>query len=75
MRAVEQQYAVVGLVEDWDTSLAVMERLVPRFFTGAPAIYRGEPELCSVRSTYLEYRCNIFPKLHYRHRTAPREYG
>ena len=45
MRAVEQQYAVVGLLEDWDTSLTVMERLVPRFFGGAADIYRGELEL------------------------------
>ena len=41
MRAVERQYAVVGVLEDWDVSLAVMERLVPRFFAGAAAIYRG----------------------------------
>ncbi|KAF0314081.1 Heparan sulfate 2-O-sulfotransferase pipe [Amphibalanus amphitrite] len=39
-RVVEEQYAVVGLLEDWDVSLAVMERLVPRFFAGASDIYR-----------------------------------
>jgi len=39
-RAVEEEYAVVGLLEDWDTSLAVMERLVPRFFDGATAYSR-----------------------------------
>ncbi|XP_037076783.1 heparan sulfate 2-O-sulfotransferase pipe-like [Pollicipes pollicipes] len=39
-RVVESEYAVVGLLEDWDTSLTVMEKLVPRFFAGASVLYR-----------------------------------
>ena len=34
MRAVEQEYSVVGVVEDRNRSLAVMEAFMPRWFQG-----------------------------------------
>lgn len=37
--AVETQYAVVGVLEDMKTTLAVFEKYIPRFFAGASEIY------------------------------------
>lgn len=37
--AVEQQYAVVGVLEDLNTTLTVLEKYVPRFFAGAADVY------------------------------------
>lgn len=37
--AVEQQYAVVGVLEDFNTTLSVLEKYVPRFFEGVRDIY------------------------------------
>lgn len=39
-QAVENDYAVVGVLEDLDTTFAVMEQYVPRFFKGVASIYR-----------------------------------
>lgn len=41
-RAVEQHYAVVGVLEDLNTTLTVFENYVPRFFEGASDIYWNE---------------------------------
>lgn len=38
-RSVEQHYAVVGVLEDLNTTLTVFEKYVPRFFRGASDIY------------------------------------
>ena len=38
MRAVEQEYSVVGVVEDRNRSLAVMEAFLPRWFRGAVSL-------------------------------------
>ncbi|GLG99529.1 Heparan sulfate 2-O-sulfotransferase pipe [Gryllus bimaculatus] len=38
-RAVEQHYAVVGVLEDLNTTLTVFEHYVPRFFQGASEVY------------------------------------
>lgn len=40
--AVESQYAVVGVLEDLNTTLTVFENYVPRFFRGASSIYHGK---------------------------------
>lgn len=40
--AVESQYAVVGVLEDLNTTLAVFEKYIPGFFRGATDIYYGE---------------------------------
>ncbi|XP_055609660.1 heparan sulfate 2-O-sulfotransferase pipe [Uranotaenia lowii] len=40
--AVESQYAVVGVLEDLNTTLAVMERYIPKFFAGAADVYFNE---------------------------------
>lgn len=40
--AVETQYAVVGVLEDMNTTLAVFEKYIPRFFAGATEIYYNE---------------------------------
>ncbi|XP_037048481.1 heparan sulfate 2-O-sulfotransferase 1-like [Bradysia coprophila] len=37
--AVESQYAVVGVLEDLNTTLSVFEKYVPRFFDGATDVY------------------------------------
>lgn len=41
-RNVERQYAVVGLVEEWPMTLAVLERYLPRYFINATSKYYGE---------------------------------
>ncbi|XP_065079844.1 heparan sulfate 2-O-sulfotransferase pipe [Ochlerotatus camptorhynchus] len=43
--AVESQYAVVGVLEDFNTTLAVLERYVPKFFSGATSVYFNEVNL------------------------------
>lgn len=40
--AVEQQYAVVGVLEDFNTTLSVLEKYVPRFFDGVRDIYASK---------------------------------
>ena len=39
---VEKYYSVVGIVEEMDLSLKVMEKYLPKFFLNATAIYRKE---------------------------------
>lgn len=41
-RAVEQHYAVVGVLEEMNTTLAVFEKYIPRFFAGASDVYWNE---------------------------------
>ncbi|CAB3260005.1 unnamed protein product [Arctia plantaginis] len=41
-RVVEQQYAVVGVLEDLNSTLLAFERYVPRFFDGALQLYWEE---------------------------------
>lgn len=38
---VENEYAVVGVLEDFNTTLRVLENYIPRFFRGASDIYYG----------------------------------
>ncbi|XP_026738237.1 heparan sulfate 2-O-sulfotransferase pipe [Trichoplusia ni] len=38
-RVVEQQYAVVGVLEDMNSTLLALEKYVPRFFKGALNLY------------------------------------
>lgn len=40
-RAVEENYAVVGVLEDLNTTLTVLEHYVPRFFRGVSRVYHG----------------------------------
>jgi len=40
-RSVEQQYAVVGVLEDFNVTLTVFEHYIPRFFKGASEVYYG----------------------------------
>lgn len=39
IHSVETQYSVVGLLEDMKTTIAVLEKYIPRFFAGASEIY------------------------------------
>lgn len=39
--AVESQYAVVGVLEDLNTTLTVFEKYIPKFFAGVTDIYYG----------------------------------
>lgn len=43
-RNVDEHYAVVGILEEMDVSLQVMEKYIPRFFSGATEIYYGKRE-------------------------------
>lgn len=38
-KAVEQHYAVVGVLEDLNTTLTVLENYIPRYFEGAADVY------------------------------------
>ncbi|CAG7835447.1 unnamed protein product [Allacma fusca] len=38
-RHVEENYAVVGVLEEMDITLQVLEGYIPRFFKGAPQVY------------------------------------
>lgn len=40
-RSVEQRYAVVGVLEDFNVTLTVFEHYIPRFFKGATNVYYG----------------------------------
>ena len=42
MYNVEKNYAVVGVLEDMNKTLTVLEHYVPRFFKGALKTYWGE---------------------------------
>jgi len=42
--AVENEFAVVGILEDIETSLAVFEKYIPQFFAGATEIYNENKE-------------------------------
>lgn len=41
----EYEYAVVGLKEDWNTTLAVLEHYLPMFFRGARQRYWSQGSL------------------------------
>lgn len=42
MQVVEKDFAVVGILEDWDKTLAVLEHYIPRYFKGVTKIYDGK---------------------------------
>lgn len=42
---VDNEYAVVGVLEDFNTTLRVLENYIPRFFHGASDIYYGNFDL------------------------------
>ncbi|XP_045596874.2 heparan sulfate 2-O-sulfotransferase pipe [Procambarus clarkii] len=39
---VEREFAVVGVLEEWDKTLAVLEHYIPRYFNKATEIYYNE---------------------------------
>lgn len=41
-RVVETEFAVVGVLEEWDKTLAVLEHYVPRYFNTATQVYYKE---------------------------------
>lgn len=41
---VESEFSVVGVLEDLNTTLAVFEKYIPRFFEGASEIYHENRE-------------------------------
>ena len=45
MENVEKHYAVVGILEDLNKTLTVLEHYVPRFFKGALNTYWGKLDL------------------------------
>jgi dermatan/chondrotin sulfate uronyl 2-O-sulfotransferase UST len=45
LTAMETEYSVVGVLEQLNTSLAVMEALLPRWFLGASSLYQRQPIL------------------------------
>ncbi|XP_077544909.1 heparan sulfate 2-O-sulfotransferase pipe [Haemaphysalis longicornis] len=51
LRNIERHYAVVGVLEDLNVTLALLEKLLPRFFRGASEVYgkRGLHANCNLR--------------------------
>uniref|UniRef100_A0A1B6E882 Heparan sulfate 2-O-sulfotransferase pipe n=1 Tax=Clastoptera arizonana TaxID=38151 RepID=A0A1B6E882_9HEMI len=43
-QAVERHYAVVGVLEDLNSTLTVLEHYIPKFFRGASQVYKEEVE-------------------------------
>lgn len=52
---VEQQYAVVGVLEDMNSTLLAFERYIPRFFDGASQLYWGKLFIYSTYNSYVPY--------------------
>ena len=51
-RNVEKYYAVVGVLEEMNKTLTVLEHYIPRFFAGASDIYQGRwPATLDLRCT------------------------
>ncbi len=42
---MEKYYAVVGVLEDLDKSLYVLEKYIPRYFAGAREVYDTKEEI------------------------------
>ena len=38
---MEDYYSVVGVLEDWDLSIKVLEEYLPRYFEGARYVWDG----------------------------------
>jgi hypothetical protein len=53
-RNVEEHYAVVGILEEMDLTLQVLENYVPRFFSGATKLYYG-PSPPNIQYPFYEY--------------------
>nr|CAD7464524.1 unnamed protein product [Timema tahoe] len=52
--AVERHYAVVGILEDLNSTLTVLEHYVPRFFKGASQVYWASSEGAANRDMEIE---------------------
>ena len=65
MHNVEQHYAVVGVLEDLNKTLTVLEHYVPRFFKGALNTYWSKLSFfrfllnLKLRSCDLKLNCNF----------------
>jgi hypothetical protein len=46
MHNVEKSYAVVGVLEELNKTLTVLEHYVPRFFKGAKDLYYSKLNFC-----------------------------
>ena len=61
----EMYYAVIGLVEDIETSLCVMEAYVPLFFKGALKVYyeigRYQAKQSKILKTPISFVANVTP--------------
>ena len=57
----EYEYAVVGILEGWNATLAVLEHYLPAFFQGASQRYwsKGEQQM-----KYLVHSAETFSQLH-----------
>lgn len=53
--AVESQYAVVGVLEDLNTTLSVFEKYIPKFFKGASEVYYGIQIIIKIKNYSFEY--------------------
>lgn len=54
-RAVEEQYAVVGVLEDLNTTLTVFEHYIPRFFQGSSEVYWGNYKNSQQKPSILKF--------------------
>ena len=63
---VEKHYAVVGVLEELNKTLTVLEHYVPRFFKGAKDVYWSKNILFCFQSFYVPYvsdEVQIFSKI------------
>lgn len=61
---VERNYAVVGVLEDINTTLTVLEHYVPKFFKGAKEVYWSECAFFSSVYCQIILRSLSKPKKH-----------
>lgn len=50
-RNTEEQYSVVGILEDIEGSLSVLESTVPKFFSGSQSLYRFQKNFGKTMNT------------------------
>lgn len=62
MQVVEKDFAVVGILEDWDKTLAVLEHYIPRYFKGVTKIYDERLKGDKIMTNENFYKPNVDPK-------------
>ncbi|CAL4067732.1 unnamed protein product [Meganyctiphanes norvegica] len=61
-KVVETEFAVVGILEDWDKTLAVLEHYIPRFFKGVTQVYKDKLQDNKQLTNMNFYKPKVDPK-------------